>query len=129
MTTTDPVTFPFEATRSVGLIVARQMTELGSARQVLLWFRREKVCLPAKVEGPAHHVVWKLSRVQHDLPHVAECHVCRGLCIWKDRVTHQDYRWPHTQDDWTPEAAGILDGFIAKFGNRTDKVKSPCRSQ
>jgi len=36
-----------------------KMTELGSMRQVLLWFRREKVCLPS-VDRPGDKVVWKL---------------------------------------------------------------------
>src|SRR5947199_1878310 len=38
-----------------------KMTELGSARQVVLWFRGEKVSLPSVVlEGPEREVVWKL---------------------------------------------------------------------
>jgi len=41
-------------------LVFSKMTELGSARQVLLWFRREKVCLPARVEGTSHQIVWRL---------------------------------------------------------------------
>ena len=42
-------------------IVFSKMTELGSARQVLLWFRGEKVSLPSVVlEGPGREVVWKL---------------------------------------------------------------------
>jgi len=42
-------------------LVFSKMTELGSARQVLLWFRGEKVSLPSLVlEGPGREVVWKL---------------------------------------------------------------------
>ena len=42
-------------------LVFNKMTELGSARQVLLWFRGEKISLPALVlEAPGHDVVWKL---------------------------------------------------------------------
>src|SRR5947209_5904964 len=41
-------------------LVFSKMTEFGSARQVLLWFRREKVCLPAKLEGTRHQIIWKL---------------------------------------------------------------------
>jgi len=37
-----------------------KLTELGSVRQVLLWFRREKICLPALLEAPGHQVIWKL---------------------------------------------------------------------
>jgi DNA invertase Pin-like site-specific DNA recombinase len=37
-----------------------KVTELGSLRQVLLWFRRENVCLPAVVKGSGKNVVWKL---------------------------------------------------------------------
>jgi excisionase family DNA binding protein len=40
-------------------LVFAKMTELGSMRQVLLWFRREKMCLPF-IDRPAEKVVWKL---------------------------------------------------------------------
>jgi hypothetical protein len=41
--------------------VFSKMTELGSARQVLLWFRGEKTNLPSLVrEAPGHDVIWKL---------------------------------------------------------------------
>lgn len=41
-------------------LVFAKMTELGSVRQVLLWFRREKMCLPAAADRPGEEVVWKL---------------------------------------------------------------------
>jgi hypothetical protein len=42
-------------------LVFAKMAELGSARQVLLWFRTEKTKLPALVvEPPGNGVVWKL---------------------------------------------------------------------
>jgi recombinase/recombinase-like zinc beta ribbon protein len=37
-----------------------KFTELGSIRQVLVWFRREKICLPAFSSGPGRRVIWKL---------------------------------------------------------------------
>ncbi len=42
-------------------LVFSKMTELGSARQVLLWFRRKRTCLPSKVsDEPGGRTVWKL---------------------------------------------------------------------
>jgi DNA invertase Pin-like site-specific DNA recombinase len=42
-------------------LVFSKMTELGSARQVLLWFRREKITLPAfHREQGERRLVWKL---------------------------------------------------------------------
>ena len=42
-------------------LVFSKMTELGSARQVLLWFRREKIRLPAfHLEQGESRLVWKL---------------------------------------------------------------------
>ncbi len=41
-------------------LVFAKMTELGSARQVLLWFRGEKTNLPSLVlGGPGYNVNWK----------------------------------------------------------------------
>jgi DNA invertase Pin-like site-specific DNA recombinase len=41
-------------------IVFSKMTELGSVRQTLLWFRHEAICLPAKVVDQPGQVEWKL---------------------------------------------------------------------
>ncbi|HLA11304.1 MAG TPA: recombinase family protein [Pyrinomonadaceae bacterium] len=42
-------------------LVFAKMTELGSVRQVLLWFRRERVCLPVRVrESQCDEVSWQL---------------------------------------------------------------------
>jgi DNA invertase Pin-like site-specific DNA recombinase len=42
-------------------MVFAKTAELGSARQVLLWFRGEKVSLPSAArEGPGQELVWKL---------------------------------------------------------------------
>ena len=47
------------AQQAVELIFAK-VAELGSARQALLWFRREKVSLPKMDEGPGREITWKL---------------------------------------------------------------------
>jgi DNA invertase Pin-like site-specific DNA recombinase len=41
-------------------MVFSKMTELGSVRQTLLWFRHEAICLPAKVVDQPGQVEWKL---------------------------------------------------------------------
>jgi DNA invertase Pin-like site-specific DNA recombinase len=50
-------------------LVFSKMMELGSLRQVLLWFRREKMCLPAVVKGPGENMVWKLP-VYNTIRHI-----------------------------------------------------------
>jgi DNA invertase Pin-like site-specific DNA recombinase len=41
-------------------LIFRKVAELGSARQALLWFRREKVGLPKMDEGPEQEIAWRL---------------------------------------------------------------------
>jgi DNA invertase Pin-like site-specific DNA recombinase len=46
--------------QAIGLVFSK-MAEFGSARQVLLWFRGEKVSLPALIHGESgRELVWKL---------------------------------------------------------------------
>jgi DNA invertase Pin-like site-specific DNA recombinase len=42
-------------------LIFRKLTELGSVRQVMLWFRQENVCLPAFPHGLGERkMIWKL---------------------------------------------------------------------
>jgi len=43
-------------------LVFDKMTELGSVRQTVLWFRDEAICLPAKIWDQQGQVVWKLPQ-------------------------------------------------------------------
>jgi len=46
--------------QAIGLVFSK-MAEFGSARQVLLWFRGDKVSLPALIHGESgRELVWKL---------------------------------------------------------------------
>ena len=48
-------------------MVFTKMTELGSARQVLLWYRQEQIALPAFPRDPGEPtLVWKLP-VYHSI--------------------------------------------------------------
>jgi DNA invertase Pin-like site-specific DNA recombinase len=62
-------------------LVFSKTTELGSARQVLLWFRREKVCMPAKVEGPGYQIVWKLP-VYHTIHRMLQNAMYAGAYVF-----------------------------------------------
>ena len=50
--------------QAIGSVFAK-MTELGSMRQVLIWFRENNVCLPAgSFEGGERGVIWRLPLYQ-----------------------------------------------------------------
>lgn len=50
---------PDRRVRQAVELIFQKAAELGSARQALLWFRREKVSLP-KMDGPGQEITWKL---------------------------------------------------------------------
>jgi DNA invertase Pin-like site-specific DNA recombinase len=60
-------------------LVFRKMTELGSMRQVMLWFRQEKISLPAFPVGQST-MVWKLPLYTNIRSMLANP-VYGGLCI------------------------------------------------
>lgn len=62
--------------QAVHTVFAR-FAELGSIRQVLLWFRREKICLPAQAKGSGHQVLWRLP-VYNTIWHMVQNPVYAG---------------------------------------------------
>lgn len=66
--------------QAVHLVFAK-ITELASVRQVLLWFRREKICLPSMVEGPGYKVTWKLP-VYNTIWHMLRNAVYAGAYVF-----------------------------------------------
>jgi excisionase family DNA binding protein len=102
-------------------LVFAKMTELGSARQVLLWFRREKVCLPAKVEGPGHHVIWKLP-VYNTIHHMVQNAMYAGAYVFGktesrtkivDGRTRKTVGHPKPQESWTVLIRDHHQGYIS----------------
>src|SRR6516162_3358135 len=67
-------------------LVFAKMTELGSVRQVLLWFRREKMCLPSIVDRPAEKV-WKLP-VYNTLIHLLHNPMYAGAYVFGKTEAH-----------------------------------------
>jgi Recombinase len=101
--------------------VFAKVTELGSARQVLLWFRREKVCLPALVEGPGHQVVWKLP-VYNTIWHMVQNPVYAGAYVfgktgartkWVGGRTRKTIGHSKPQESWTVLLRDHHPGYIA----------------
>lgn len=62
-------------------LVFAKMTELGSMRQVLLWFRREKMYLPSIVDRPGKKVVWKLP-VYNTIIHILRNPMYAGAYVF-----------------------------------------------
>jgi hypothetical protein len=102
-------------------LVFSKMTELGSARQVLLWFRREKVCLPAKVEGPGHQVVWRLP-VYNTIYHMLQNAMYAGAYVFGktesrtkivDGRTRKTIGHPKPQESWAVLIRDHHPGYIS----------------
>jgi DNA invertase Pin-like site-specific DNA recombinase len=102
-------------------LVFAKMTELGSVRQVLLWFRREKVCLPATAEGPGHHVLWKLP-VYNTIYHMLQNAMYAGAYVFGktesrtkivDGRTRKSIGHPKPQESWLVLIRDHHPGYIS----------------
>lgn len=102
-------------------LVFSKMTELGSARQVLLWFRREKVCLPARVEGTSHQIVWRLP-VYNTIYHILQNAMYAGAYVFGktesrtkivDGRTRKTIGHPKPQESWTVLIRDHHPGYIS----------------
>lgn len=72
-------------------LVFRKMTELGSVRQVLLWFLQENISLPAFAYGsPEHKMVWKLPSYASLHSNAHESDLCRRLRLRSERNKDKD---------------------------------------
>jgi len=70
-------------------LVFAKFAELGSVRQVILWFRQEKIEVPTA----GNDTSWAAgqlatARVQLDVPHPAQSDLRRGLCLRTARDRH-----------------------------------------
>jgi DNA invertase Pin-like site-specific DNA recombinase len=106
--------------QAISLVFAK-MTELGSMRQVLLWFRHEKVCLPAKVEGPGHHVIWKLP-VYNTIWHMMQNAMYAGAYVFGktesrtkiiDGRSRKTVGHPKSKESWTVLIQDHHPGYIS----------------
>ncbi len=102
-------------------LVFSKMTELGSARQVLLWFRREKVSLPAKLEGTRHQIIWKLP-VYNTIWHMLQNAMYAGAYVFGktesrtrivDGRTRKSIGHPKPLESWTVLIRDHHPGYIS----------------
>jgi excisionase family DNA binding protein len=90
--------------QAVHLVFAK-ITELGSMRQALLWFRREKICLPALLEESGHHVIWKLP-VYNTIWHMVQNPTYAGAYVFgktEARAKIVDGRSRKSAGHWKPQ--------------------------
>lgn len=83
------------------------MTELGSARQLLLWLRPEKVSLPAKLEGTRHQIIWKLP-IYNTIWHMLQNAMYAGAYVFGKTESR-------TRSDWIRAANAVrnISGLLA----------------
>jgi hypothetical protein len=79
--------------------IFRKFRELGSVRQVLLWYRDEKLLIPA-LSRESGHRKGDLDRagLSPYLRHSEKPNVCWRLRLGKKSHSHQHCGWPRTQD-------------------------------
>ena len=69
--------------------IFRKFRELGSVRQVLLWYREEKLPIPAlSRESGNRKVVWTEAGLPAHLRHPEEPHICRHIRLGQEADPH-----------------------------------------
>lgn len=103
-------------------LVFSKFAELQTVRQVLVWFRHERVLLPAIVQGRGKRPIeWK-APVYHTLHHMLRIPVYGGTYAYGRRgmrVTIEEGRkrivrsWRHDQKDWDVLIKEHHEGYIS----------------
>ncbi len=96
-----------------------KFTELGSVRQVTLWFRREKIALPAVPSGRGERrLVWKLP-LYHTIWAILTNPSVRGsVRVRQDGSANADRGRAGTQDQRALQATRRMDGVDSRSSSR-----------
>ena len=77
-------------------LVFRKFAEMQSARQVHLWFRQERITLPAVDHGPEGRRL-ESAGLQHDPSHPHQPDLRRRLCVRPVNQQDENREWPKTR--------------------------------
>ena len=119
---------------AIGAVFAR-FAQAGSVRQVLLWFRQERIELPSALyEAGRRSVVWRLPSYNSDLGKITPAHRQRGAFVYirQSTPTQVEHNRESTERQyaladravelgWPREQVTVVDEDLGLSGSSTDK--------